>query len=125
LVTSGRSVSIGALGLVHSPATAVDSKAARDAPASAINASARIKALTAADRIIAIIPVSQQTRFRGAVIYSWKRHGTDAGRAAGYAVSCLKRDPFTTVFGRHDVSGRASTCVRDPAAFNRSARLTP
>src|SRR5947207_3038644 len=42
LVTSGRSVSIGALGLVHSPATAVDSKAVKDAPTSAINASTRI-----------------------------------------------------------------------------------
>jgi hypothetical protein len=39
-------------------------------------------------------------------------------------VSCLRRDPFTTVSGRQDVSGRASTRVRDPAKFNRSVRPT-
>jgi len=58
-VTSGRSVSIGLLGLVHSRATAADWKPATDPPTSAVNASTRIKALTAADRIISIIPVSR------------------------------------------------------------------
>src|SRR5205823_11372114 len=114
LVISGRSVSIGVLGSGQSPATAVDSKAARDPPTSAINASTRIKTLTTgiASFLLFRFRAANTIPRRGHLFLEtardWRRQ---SDRICGELLEA--RAVYHSYLARQDVSGRAShLCTR-------------